>query len=330
MSTVAEEHCPVCAAPLLATGRPYELRELFELWRPIEFSTETQRAHAAQSAFTRLFRCPTCDLGIFLPQIIGTSRFYSEAYQLEQSQASRTFTYSTTKWDFAEALRDLRPGERVLEIGTGPGFFLSLAQDLGCQVSGVEFNDMAAQAAKSRGFTIFDSLEPLLRKHKKFDCIFAFHVLEHVANPSRFLADLRRLLLPSGRLGIAVPNQRGPIRFIDPCVQDMPPHHATRWSRTTFQYAAERLGFEVARFAREPLSAENSYYYSIYLPRMLFPGRTRLSGLCARALSSLVGVALKGYLGLLDSIGWSGSALLPGQAIYVVLRPQAREFPEVE
>ena len=323
MTGPVERICPICGGGLLPLGPRYSIDQLLELWRPVTFSAAIRDEHAAQSAFTQLHRCPDCRLGIFLPRIIGTARFYSEAYNLEGTQSESAFTYSAEKWDFFEGLRDVRPGDSVLEIGAGVGHFLIIARERGCSVVGVEFNEIAAVTARARGLTVHRSLEPLLRSGEKFDRIFAFHVLEHVADPIGFLTDLQRLARPEGRIGIAVPNQDGPIRLIEPCVQDMPPHHATRWSYTTFERAAEKVKLEIDRAAREPLTPGNLYYYSEYAPRRLLTDRTCLGAAAIRLGSMVIGRVLRGYLGLLRGFGRTSSKLLPGQAIYVqlALRP---------
>src|SRR5688500_8584357 len=39
------------------------------------------------------------------------------------------------------------------------------------------------------------------------DCVVAFGTLEHVANPARFIAGVRRVLKPGGRLLCSLPNE---------------------------------------------------------------------------------------------------------------------------
>lgn len=311
--------CLVCKETLRSQGPRYELLTLLELWKPVAFSEKTVAEHMAQSSFTQLYRCNKCRLGVFLPQIIGTPRFYIEAYNLDGAQAESDFTYSARKWDFVEGLSGLRAGNRILEVGCGPGHFLRLAAEAGCSVVGVEFNDAAAQAARHLGFRVHATLEHALAAGEQFDWVFAFHVLEHVADPIAFLGLLRRLMKPNGRIGIAVPNQDGPVRFIEPCVQDMPPHHATRWSRTTFRHAAQRVDLSIVRVAREPLTEENAYYYTTYGPQWLFPRHgdraSIVRGLAARGFRMVV----KASLTLARLLGGTSSPLIPGQAMYIVL-----------
>ena len=72
----SKKNCPICDTALLDSGIAYTLNELFELWKPVKSSPETIEEHTRQSDHTRLYACPDCGLDIFLPQIIGTSKFY--------------------------------------------------------------------------------------------------------------------------------------------------------------------------------------------------------------------------------------------------------------
>jgi SAM-dependent methyltransferase len=313
--------CPICETALTPVGPRYELARLFALWHPIVFSASTREEHARQSGYTQLFRCPDCKLGIFLPQIIGTPRFYAEAYNLESTQSETGFTYSVQKWDFLEGLRDLRAGERVLEVGCGPGHFLNLLREVGCEPIGMESSPIAAAQARARGHTVHESLQPLLAGKDRFASIYAFHVIEHVPDPLHFLNDLRRLLQPGGRIGIAVPDQDGPIRLIEPCPQDMPPHHATRWSRYTFERAAQRVELRIARAAREPLTRDNAYYYLDYMPMGLIPGNSQVAAAARRAVRAALAAVVRLYLRL----GLGGAGPFHGQALYVLLVSRATE-----
>jgi 2-polyprenyl-3-methyl-5-hydroxy-6-metoxy-1,4-benzoquinol methylase len=313
------EKCPLCAAALEGRGRRYALQELFELWKPVQFSEATVRQHASQSNETRLYKCENCKFGVFLPPIIGTPEFYVEAYSLSRTREASDFTYSTSKWDFDEGLRDVIRGERILEVGSGPGHFLELAKSRGCSVVGVEFNRVAADLASSKGLEIHDSLAAALDQDHRFDRVFAFHVLEHVKDPVAFLQQLCELTKPGGTIGLSTPNQDGPVKYIDPCIQNMPPHHATRWSRSSFKALADRVGCRIQRAVREPLTPESAYYYSIYWVGSVLGGDSRWRTSLRRGLGNLLQRAFAAYFRWLALFGKHHSTLLSGQSIYVLL-----------
>lgn len=181
--------CPVCGGELCLSERPYTVEDLFKLWDPIHFSESTIEQHRRQAPATAKHSCVNCKLDIFLPQIIGTPEFYDEAYNLKNSQEQSRFTYSDTKWDFEVALQDVRGSESVMEVGCGPGNFLSLVKPVVTKTVGIEFNETAAELARNKGLTVevsgrdFDATKFIAQ----FDCVFSFHVLEHVADPLKFL-----------------------------------------------------------------------------------------------------------------------------------------------
>ena len=312
--------CPVCLAQLGPLGKCYTTQELFDLLKPVRFSPQTFAEHNDQSEATELYRCTGCGLEIFLPPIIATPQFYIEAYKLDGSGQVGDFSYSDKKWDFDEAAKDLRTEFSILEIGCGPGSFLDRVKSVVRNPIGVEFNESALDAARHKGHRVFElgALPETLRG--TFDAVFSFHVLEHVLDPFAFLKEAGTWARPGGLIGISLPNQDGPIRLIEPCIQNMPPHHATRWRDSTFKASAHRLDWRIERVAFEPLTENNAYYYSTYLGAYLFPGKTPLHVFAQQSSEVLAGTLLKVFFATLRLFGRTSTNLLKGQAMYVAMR----------
>lgn len=113
--------------------------------------------------------------------------------------------------DHALRLLRLAPGDRVLEVGFGPGRALQLAADLvphgfvaGVDPS-VEMIRMASRrnrhhiAAGRVALTLSDGL-PLPFADGAFDKVLAIHVLYFWPDPAGQLREIRRVLKPGGRL----------------------------------------------------------------------------------------------------------------------------------
>jgi len=312
--------CPVCSASLGSTNERYTVGQLFAMWAPVRFSEATVQEHREQSEVTELYRCPVCRLEIFLPQIIATPQFYVEAYNLDGSQAESDFSYSETKWDFDVALTDASGLQRVLEIGCGPGHFLDRVSPITHHVMGVESNPKALEIVRAKGYRAVGDLRENDPLKGSFDAVFSFHVLEHVPEPLKFLRDAAEWVRPGGLVAVSLPNRAGPLRFVHPCIQDMPPHHATRWRRKTFDFVARRLGWRIQRVAFEPLTAATSYYYSMYLGPYWFPSQTRLHSLARRTCASVFPAAFDGLFRVLRLVGRDAAPFLKGQAMYAVFR----------
>ncbi len=311
----SESGCPVCCAPLSAPGVSFTVDELFELWKPVEFSRDTIEAHRQQASSTRLLRCIACGLETFEPQIIGTPEFYVEAYNLAGSQVSSTFTYSDDKWEYSKAAADATDCRRVFEFGCGNGNFLSRLRVNVPEVAGCEYNPVALEAARALGLKVFGPSDSPAEYGRNWDAVFSFHVLEHAADPVVFVEQMVQMVKPGGLIGLSVPNQDGPIRFVDPCIMNMPPHHATRWRLSSFEALAQRLGLVIKHVAYEPLLLENHSYYSVHWVRHALHGQSLL----ASAARLVVSLPLRLLLGGLHRLGCKYFPLLRGQSIYVLM-----------
>lgn len=98
---------------------------------------------------------------------------------------------------------------RLLDVGVGHGTFLYVAREQGWEVQGIDVSRYAAQAAKER-FDVdvaVSTLEEARFPSGQFDLVHLAHVLEHLPDPIASLKEIRRILKPSGRLLVEVPNE---------------------------------------------------------------------------------------------------------------------------
>lgn len=97
----------------------------------------------------------------------------------------------------------------LLDIGTGIGQFLWVAQDCFTKCYGTEVSESAVDIAKGKYNldVIRGSIEEVDSKGVSFDNITLFHVLEHVSNPQAVILKCYELLGDNGVLFIAVPNE---------------------------------------------------------------------------------------------------------------------------
>ena len=114
--------------------------------------------------------------------------------------------YRRIKWDCPP----WRGHGRYLDVGCGSGGALGVAQALGWQVAGVEVDHAAAE--KARRFSPRVHAGDLLQAPfapGEFDCVTAFHVLEHVPYPVLAVRRMLEWLAPGGLLIVEVPNAGG-------------------------------------------------------------------------------------------------------------------------
>ena len=114
-------------------------------------------------------------------------------------------------WEERRALLlgELRPGERVLDLGCGAGRFVAALRQAGADAVGVELAEAALERAR-RNLPGADLrlLEPdgsIPLDHGAVDLVWCSEVLEHVADVAHLLQEVRRVLRPGGRLLVTVP-----------------------------------------------------------------------------------------------------------------------------
>jgi 2-polyprenyl-3-methyl-5-hydroxy-6-metoxy-1,4-benzoquinol methylase len=98
----------------------------------------------------------------------------------------------------------LRPDMRVLEIGSSTGFVLDALSPQVSAVTGIEPGQIYREYAQDRGIRTVADLSEVAQE--RFDLILAYYVVEHLRHPIHYLARLREMLNPSGRLALEVPN----------------------------------------------------------------------------------------------------------------------------
>ena len=98
---------------------------------------------------------------------------------------------------------------KLLDIGCGVGDFLHTAEVHGWECTGVEPSDDAKAIAQKRmNGKIISSEELENFPDGSFDLITMWHVLEHVDDLKWQVTQLQRLVKPSGRVVIALPNYK--------------------------------------------------------------------------------------------------------------------------
>lgn len=142
--------------------------------------------------------------------------YYETEYQLsnslvtgKQQSAEEHFNdrIKTIGSVFGRVYHLLEPDSRVLEVGCGAGELLSLISPHVTRCVGVEMNSSFAEFIRSN-LSIEAYAEDVNRLSLEgdFDLIICIATLDHLPNPLETLNTMKRLLAPSGKLYIEVPN----------------------------------------------------------------------------------------------------------------------------
>jgi SAM-dependent methyltransferase len=107
-------------------------------------------------------------------------------------------------------------GKRILDFGTGTGYGAAQMAPSAASVVGVDVAQDAVDYARRRYAA--DNLEfrriapveeqPLPFPDNSFDVVTSFQVIEHVPDPTAYLAEARRVLKPDGTLLCVTPDRR--------------------------------------------------------------------------------------------------------------------------
>jgi SAM-dependent methyltransferase len=144
----------------------------------------------------------------------------------------------------------VRPGEKILDVGSGSGLSLMEATALGGQAFGVEADPNVRRIAEELGMSVhIGSLHDNPFPGQSFDLIVLNQVIEHIPDPGAALERIRSRLAPGGRVMMVLPNRNSlwcrisGERWINWHI----PYHLHHFTAKGFRLFAVRHGFRVVR-----------------------------------------------------------------------------------
>lgn len=186
------------------------------------------------------------------------------------------------------------PPERLLVVGCGSGAEAGfLARVFAAETVGVDLpgsNLPFDRAASAPALLLHMDAQRLAFGDDRFDMVYSFHALEHMADPFQALAEMRRVLRPGGRFCVGTPNSRRLLGYIGSDVplsvrirwnlHDLRMRLSGRWSNAAGAhagYAAGELRAMCAAAFGDAEDISDEYYAALY------PRHRRLLGLIRRS-----------------------------------------------
>jgi SAM-dependent methyltransferase len=149
--------------------------------------------------------CPECDF--YQKGVPITASTYEKNYH--EHYARRREEKMKVSFARLQIIRRLLKNEKckILDIGCSVGYVVEVAKNIGWDASGVDLDDEVIKFCTDRGLdcTVFDGFN-LPFPDNSFDCVTAWHVIEHVEDAEKTLREWLRVLRPGGLLVIETPN----------------------------------------------------------------------------------------------------------------------------
>lgn len=138
----------------------------------------------------------------------GRASGYSEVNQLELATQQRQKWSECLHAEIARQFPDRAPESlRVLEVGTGPGFFAILLRELGYDVTAIDLTPAMLEEAKKNAGELAGRIcwmemnaEALDFADESFDVVVSRNLTWNLPHPDKAYADWARVLKPGGLL----------------------------------------------------------------------------------------------------------------------------------
>ncbi len=182
--------------------------------------------------------------------------YYRDEKPTYLSHASEDYQWATLAFqDRLEIFKSHLPSDRrrLLDIGSGPGYFLKYATDCGWKAEGVEPSQQAAAHSQELGLKVTQAFfgpktAPTLGT---FDVINMNNMLEHVPAPRDLVCEAVSILKEGGLVCITVPNDYNPFQEtlrdkagLDPWWV-VPSHHLNYFTFDSISQLMENAGLEI-------------------------------------------------------------------------------------
>lgn len=221
MVFVARDNCPVCSSTdiTLVLELPFtdiRIRSFVDAY----YEGRVPEAVLAAGNY-KIASCNRCGL-IYQAEILDSEHMFelyenwiSAEHSLDKKQYADTGLfkrYSSDIEGLASMVNKKPRDTRVLEFGSGWGYWARVAQAYGFDVTGIELSRARREYSQARCLNVFEKLDDL--GEKKFDVIYSNQVFEHVDDPRDVLRQLVRFLADDGAIKISVPNGRDMLKKV--------------------------------------------------------------------------------------------------------------------
>lgn len=145
---------------------------------------------------------------------------------------------------------------KILDFGAGIGTYADILKDRGIKVDCVEIDPNGVSVLKKKGYKVYSSTK---ETKDKYDIVYSFNVLEHVADDVALLKDMKDAIKDDGSIIIYVPAFDSILTQLDMLVE-----HLRRYRSSNMIYLAVRSNLKIKRLQYcDPIGFVLAYIYKL-------------------------------------------------------------------
>lgn len=279
-NTIHYTQCPVCGSA--------DIKEALKA-----------KDHTVSHKLFSIYACGNCSFRFTqdVPDAASIGPYYKSEEYISHTDTAKGLVnrlYQSVRKRTLKAKRRLIEKEtgmkkgRLLDVGSGTGAFANEMQQQGWQVTGLEPDaDARAVAQKNYGISLQDISQLYNLPAGSFDAVTLWHVLEHVHDLQRCVAQLKNLLTENGKLFIAVPNHtaKDAVIYGEYWAAWDVPRHLYHFTPASMKALLDKHGLTILKY--RPMWYD-SFYVSM-LSSKYKNGKTKLAGSFISGLRSNIG-----------------------------------------
>lgn len=224
-----------------------------------------------------LYECAACKL--VSPNIrfdmVGNQDVYDDdAYikdtirEIVDTFEYRKKTYAPERLEYiTKKIMDIPKKQiKILDVGCGPGYFLSHLKDMGIQSKGIELADFLVTMCRERGLNV-EKIDLKNETPGGYNIITLFDVIEHLTDPVDFFKTLNEKLMPGGYILAYTPSIHSVGYYLMKEMQNtlLPFQHLCFFDKTSLEYLAQHTGFHIHSLEYFGLDIMDYFYMRAYL-----------------------------------------------------------------
>jgi SAM-dependent methyltransferase len=207
-----------------------------------------------------VLKCERCSL-VQLSKDSYVDKLYYDDYLMSRAHSSFGEIYQKS---LAKkfVLDNHLEGKKIVDVGSGDGYFSELLEEQGAKVTGVEPSKIAVDLAKKRGLKVIqDYIDDNFQSSVIYNAFVTCQVFEHISDPGKLLKNIKRITTEESYGLIEVPSLIKSLS--DNRFYDFFPDHVAYYTPTSLSYMAEINGYDVLSINH----TANNEYISAFLKR---------------------------------------------------------------